>query len=139
MSSVLVLAAATIAVSGSVQFWERTCDASGKCGLPTAVTDRFAISGEVKEPTGPGKLEVFDATHATPSHSLKFQVFWVAPPDGSKPYLVAQSRVKEGERLVTECTQYADAGREVYFPVGMCSGYEPKGDGARQVGVTFYK
>lgn len=135
----LILAAATVAVTGSVQFWERTCDAGGTCGLPTAATDRMFINGEVHEPAAPGRLESFDVTLATPSHAIEFHVFWVAPPDGTKPYLVSQARIKEGERFVTECTQYHDADREVFFPVGMCSGYEPHGEGARQVGVTFYK
>lgn len=135
----MILAGATILVSGSVQFWQRTCDAEGKCGLPSAVTDRFPVSGEVKAPARPGQLESFDASFATPSHAVQFQVFWVAPPDGSKPYLVSQARVKEGDRFVTECTQYADADRAVFFPVGMCSGYEPNGEGTRQVGITFYK
>ncbi len=129
---------ATIAVTGSVQFWDRRCDDGGRCGLPSALSERMPVAGTVTEPEGPGKLGLFHVPLNSGERSVDFQVFWVAPPDGSHPYLVTQARLTEGGRIITECTQYADE-KAVYFPVGMCSGFVPDNDGTRQIGVTFYK
>lgn len=135
--SALVLA---IAVHGTLQFWQRACDAKGRCGLPAPLSEKFAVEGSVKEPSAPGQLEQFRQTLADGDRVIDFQVFWVAPPEGSTPYLVSQARVSEAGRLITECTQYAAQGQEVFFPVGACSGFLPAADGSvRQLGVTFYK
>jgi hypothetical protein len=129
----------TVLVLGSVQFWERTCDAHGRCGLPNPISDRLPVSGEVTEPAGPGQYSVLRVPLTSGDQTVDFQIFWVMPPDGSTPYLVAQARLSEGPRLVTECTQYDDVRTEGYFPVGACSGFIPNENGNRQLGVTFFK
>ncbi len=129
---------ATIAVTGSVQFWDRHCEAGARCGLPSALSEKMPVAGSVREPEGPGKLSLYRVPLTSGERSVDFQVFWVAPPDGSAPYLVTQARLTEAGRLVSECTQYADE-KPVYFPVGMCSGFVPDAGGTRQIGVTFYK
>jgi hypothetical protein len=130
---------ATIAITGSIQLWDRRCDGNGGCDLPAPLSAKMAVSGEVSEPAGPGQLGLFRVPLADEGRAVDFQVFWVAPPDGTKPYLVAQIRLTEAGRLITECTQYASADQPGFFPVGMCSGFLPDAKGSRQVGVTFYR
>lgn len=136
MSAILT----TIAITGGIQLWDRTCDAHARCGLPQALTAKLPVAGSVTEPERAGTFQEFHLPLEQDGRVVDFQVLWVAPPDGSKPYLVAQSRVRENGRLITECTQYAAADKPVFFPVGACSGFIPNEDGTtRQVGVTFYK
>ena len=118
-------------IQGALQLWTRTCTPDGRCGLPEAVGAAHAVDGTVAAPDAPGHLNEFTMTIREKDLVATLQVFWVAPPDGSPSYLVAQTTIPG----VAECTQYASVPEAVYAPVGACAGYRA----GNQYGVSFSK
>lgn len=137
----VALGAESKPVLGSVQFWSRECRAAGQCDLPTALSEKLPVAGEVAAPTRPGQAPQFAVHLVQGDLSVDLQVLWPSPPNGSTPYLVAQALLKQGDGVpVVECTQYHSQDVAKFFPVGACAGFVPKAEGGYlELGATFYK
>lgn len=130
--------AAAVTVSGHVQLWSRACDASGRCGLPTALTEKLLVAGSIAEPSSPFVLGMYERTFMEAGLTADLDVMW-ATGDGTaaRPKFLggAVKLRKTDGALLAECSWYDDAPQRAYFPVGACAGYE----GTTQYGVTLYR
>lgn len=141
-------AAEPVTVAGAVQFWARRCNGV-RCELPEALGEKQPVSGTLAPPAAAGQIgrQTVTLTAADGEEgtlTLRLQLLWPAPPDGSTPYLAAQGNLTRSaggvERPVAECSQYHSQDMARFFPVGACAGYVEEGDGVfRELGVTFYK
>jgi hypothetical protein len=127
----------SIAIIGSVQFWQRDCSASYECGLPVATSERITISDNIDPPEPGSRLAVRTVKFAENDFAGNLSVYWKQDDQGS--YLAGQSLLTHGTMRVAECSHYASDKVERFIPVGFCAGYVHADGKITQYGMTFYK
>lgn len=125
----------TAILSGSIQFWERSC-INGEPGLPQPTSEKIAIDLQLTKPEPPYSMNTTSFRWHQDGNAFVLRFFYTVPASG-KPFISGQSHLIVDELAIAECSHYGAAG-QWFFPVGFCAGYVGN-DRCDQHGVTFYK
>lgn len=114
------------------QLWKKTACATDAergnltslCNLPQPIGVAWAISGEMKRPSEPGRLTQLKHTQESSPFRVDMTLFWARPLDVTKPdYIVTQIRLThETAGFLAECSRYNAAELANALAIGSCSG-----------------
>lgn len=127
----------SIDITGSVQFWQRSCTEAYECGLPMALSERVSVSSVISQPLEIGQVTTEELTFTAGPLSAKLGVYWKNEVPVS--YLAGQTLLLVDGKRVAECSNYGSDQVEYFIPVGFCAGYVYGKNGISQYGVTYYR
>lgn len=127
----------SIAIIGSVQFWQRECTPTYECGLAVATSQKLAISETINPPEPGTTLSVRTIQFGENGFGGSLAVYWKQ--DEQERYIVGQSVISRGARRIAQCSHYASDDTETFLPVGFCAGFSYEGEKITQYGMSFFK
>lgn len=124
-ASVLAAAPAfadAIAVEGSLQMWQRTCNGA-TCTLPVGIGFPVAFEEAVSRPAA-GAVSTVSMRAQSGLYTAIVTVYWRADEGDDRHYLSTQTRITRGNDVLAECSRFDLDDVTRYFPVGACSGLD---------------
>lgn len=129
--------AAQVQISGSVQFWQRSCTTEYRCGVPAAVGDRIALLEMISPPLPGSSLSYKTLVFSFQDFSGQLGIYWKK--SATESFLSGQSLLTKDGVRIAECSQYSTDQVPTFIPVGFCAGYVHTDVSITQFGMTYYK